>query len=144
AGDKYAAMANQTEDNGQAVITRIKHNILIHWALQPPQLHMLRSVDVLVTTIHKVFPPAFGVPAHDYFQGFKPITPADIAGPSGLPDDDKLKKSVRKLRFFLHPDKLPRDLNEEQTFMTKMLWDVTSDAFEEFKKSKEDLDWVTS
>ena len=137
-------MANQTEENGQAVITRIKHDILIHWALQPPQLQMLRSVDVLITTIHNVFPPALGVAAHDYFKDFKPITKADIVGPSGLPDETKLKKSVRKLRFFLHPDKLPRDLNEEQQFMTKMLWDITSDAFEEYKKSKEDLDWVTS
>jgi hypothetical protein len=144
AGDKYAAMANQTEDNGQAAITRIKHDILIHWALQPPQLQMLRSVDVLITTIHKVFPPALGVPAHEYFEDFKPITRSEIAGPSGLPDDTKLKKAVRKLRFFLHPDRLPRDLNEEQKFMTKMLWDVTSDAWEEYQKSKEDLDWVTN
>ena len=144
AGDKYAAMANQTEEDGQAVITRIKHDILIHWALQPPQLQMLRSVDVLITTIHNVFPPALGVPAHEYFKDFKPITKSDITGPSGLPDEAKLKKSVRKLRFFLHPDRLPRDLNEEQKFMTKMLWDITSDSWEEYQKSKEDLDWVTS
>ncbi|KAG7351870.1 hypothetical protein IV203_007918 [Nitzschia inconspicua] len=144
ASEKYAAMANQTGDDGQAVITRIKHDILIHWALQPPQLQMLRPIDTLITTIHKVFPPALGVSGHDYFQKWEPITQADIVGASGLPEDEKLKKSVRKLRFFLHPDKLPHDLSKEQKFMTKMLWDVTSDAWEEFQKHKEDLDWVKS
>jgi hypothetical protein len=144
ASEKYAAMANQTGDGGQAIITRIKHDILIQWALQPPQLQMLRPIDTLVTTIHKVFPPALGVSGHDYFQKWKPITLPDIVGASGLPDDEKLKKSVRKIRFFLHPDKRPHDLNEEQKFVTKMLWDITSDAWEEFQKQKEDLDWVTT
>jgi hypothetical protein len=53
-----------------------------------------------------------------------------------------LKKAVKKLRFFLHPDKLPKDLNEEQTFMCKMLWDIANDAWEEHNKRKEELDWM--
>ena len=142
ADEKYAAMASQSQDDSQAVITRIKHGILIQWALQPPQMQMLRPIDVLITSIHKVFPPALGVAGHDYFAKWKPVSGSDLAGPSGLPEEEKLKKSVRKIRFFLHPDKLPNDLNEEQQFMTKMLWDVTSDAWEEYQKHKEDLDWV--
>ena len=58
------------------------------------------------------------------------------------PDDEKLKKAVRKIRFFLHPDKLPRDLNAEQSFACRMLWDVTSDSWEEHCKQKEELDWI--
>lgn len=135
-------MANQNEEDGQAAITRIKHDILIHWALQPPQLQMLRPIDVMVTTIHTVFPPALKVPAHDYFQKWKPIGRPDVSNNAGLVDEEKLKKSVRKIRFFLHPDKLPKDLNPEQAFMVKMLWDITSDAWEEFQKRKEDLDWI--
>jgi len=142
ADDKYAKMANQSTDDGQAAITKIKHGILIQWALQPPQLQMLRPIAALVTTIHNIFPPALGVSGHDYFKKWKPIFRNDITGAAGLPDEDKLKKSVRKIRFFLHPDKLPRDLNEEQKFMVKMLWDITSDAWEEYQKHKEDLDWV--
>jgi hypothetical protein len=103
---------------------------------------MLKPIDALITTIHNVFPPALGVSGHAYFRKWKPIVASDITGASGLPDDEKLKKSVRKIRFFLHPDKLPRDLNEEQQFMTKMLWDVTSDAWEEHEKRKEELGWV--
>jgi hypothetical protein len=142
ADDKYAKMANLSTDDGQAAITKIKHGILIQWALQPPQLQMLRPIAALVTTIHNVFPPALGVPGHDYFKKWKSIVRSDIAGAAGLPDEDKLKKSVRKIRFFLHPDKLPHDLNEEQKFTVKMLWDITSDAWEEYQKHAEDLDWV--
>ena len=139
---KYAKMAAQDDDNGQAAITAIKHKILVHWALQPPLLQMLRPIDVLVSTIHNVFPPAFGVPGHEYFTKWKAVHREALLGPGLRPDEEKLKKSVRKLRFFLHPDKLPRDLNEEQQFMCKMLWDVTSDAWEEFEKHKEELDWI--
>lgn len=135
-------MANQSADDGQAAITKIKHGILIQWALQPPQLQMLRPVPALVTTIHNIFPPAFGVAGHDYFSKWKPITRNEVTTANGLPDDAKLKKMVRKIRFFLHPDKLPHDLNEEQKFMVKMLWDVTNDAWEEHQKSKEALDWI--
>jgi len=58
------------------------------------------------------------------------------------PDQSKLKKAVRKLRVFLHPDRLPRDFNGEHTFVCKMLWDVSNDAWEEFLKHKDDLDWI--
>jgi hypothetical protein len=128
-------MANQSDD-GHAATTRIKHAILVHWALLPPQLHILRPIDVLLTTIHQVFPPALGVPGHDYFSKWNPLTRTEVA------NEERLKKSVRKLRFFLHPDKLPRDFSDEQHFTCKLLWDVTNDAFEDYKKGKEDLDWV--
>ncbi|KAL3944465.1 MAG: hypothetical protein SGBAC_001442 [Bacillariaceae sp.] len=139
---KYAKMANATEDDGQAAITKLKHDILIQWALHPPHMQMLRSVDVLLSTIQTVFPPALGVPAHDYFQKWKVVTRESILSDAGIIDEEKAKKGVRKLRFFLHPDKLPKDLNKEQEFMVRMLWDITNDAWEEYQKSKEDLDWV--
>mmetsp|Transcript_19846 Transcript_19846/g.40872 ORF Transcript_19846/g.40872 Transcript_19846/m.40872 type:complete len:137 (+) Transcript_19846:74-484(+) len=135
-------MASQSGDDGQATITKIKHSILIQWALQPPQLQMLRPIAALVTTIHTVYPPALGVSGHDYFKKWKPINRDELAGVNGLPEEAKLKKAVRKIRFFLHPDKLPHDLDEEQKFTVKMLWDITNDSWEEYQKHKEDLDWV--
>jgi len=140
---KYAKA--MSEDAEQAAITAIKRNILITWALLPPMLQNLRPIDQLVCTVHRVFPPAFGVPGHEYFQKWKPISSNElqlnhIMG--NTPNEEKLKKAVKKIRFFLHPDKLPRDLNIEQEFMCKMLWDVTSDAWEEFCTNKEELDWV--
>ena len=132
--DKYAKMAAQEDDNTS--IQRIKHAILIHWALQPPMRQSLRPIEDLVTSIHTVFPPAFGVPGHEYFQKWKGL------GASDVDNDDKLEKKVKKLRFFLHPDKLPKDLNTDQSFMCRMLWDITSDALEEHKTKKEDLSWI--
>jgi hypothetical protein len=135
ANEKYAAMANQSDD-GHLATTRIKHTILIQWALQPPQLQLLRPIEALLTTIHQIFPPALGLLAHDYFAKWKPITSADTV------DEEQLNKAVRKVRFFLHPDKLPRDFSEEQKFTCKLLWDVTNDSYEDYKKGKEDLDWM--
>ena len=68
--------------------------------------------------------------------------PTELTGAAGALDKDKLGKAVRKVRFFLHPDKLPRDLSDDQQFMCKLLWDVTNDAWEDYKKSLEELDWL--
>ena len=57
-------------------------------------------------------------------------------------DEKKLEKMVKKLKFFLHPDKLPRDLDAEQAFMCKMLWDVIADADEEYRSRRDQLDWI--
>jgi hypothetical protein len=129
-----------SEGDGQATITNLKRNILVHWALQPPMLQSLRQIHYLLLAVHNVFPPAFGVPGHEYFGKWKAITAAEIGG--ARVDEELLKKAVKKLRFFLHPDKLPKDLNEEQTFMCKMLWDIANDAWEEHNKRKEELDWM--
>lgn len=141
---KYAKMAQQSDD-GTVAITHIKHGILIQWALLPPMMQILRPIGDLLTSIHTVFPPKFGVPGHDYFKKWSPISYNEISqGPAlgNRPDDAKLKKVMRKLRFFLHPDKLPRDLSSEQQFMCKMLWDIISDAEAEHKKREEDLGWI--
>jgi hypothetical protein len=140
---KYTQMAQQAQQEEQSSsTTELKRNILLHWALQPPANQILRTIDQLLCNIHTVYPPAFGVAAHAYFKGWQALKRIDICTASGALDDDRLKKAVRKLRFFLHPDKLPRDLTEEQLFMCKLLWDVTNDSFEDYKKSAEDLDWV--
>jgi len=117
-------------------------NVLIQWCLQPPSMQVLKPVDELLCSIDGVFPPSFGVPSHDYFQGWKPISQSELVSSTGALEETKLKKLVRKVRFFLHPDKLPHDLTEDQSFLCKLLWDVINDAFEEYKKSKEDLDWM--
>mmetsp|Transcript_425 Transcript_425/g.607 ORF Transcript_425/g.607 Transcript_425/m.607 type:complete len:695 (-) Transcript_425:1931-4015(-) len=140
---KYTKMAAEKGQGDEEKITAVKQNILVHWALQPPALQHLRPITDLITNIHSVFPPAFGVAGHDYFKKWKALAKEDLTPVgSASPDQEKLKKAVRKLRFFLHPDKLPRDLDEEQTFTCKMLWDISADAWEEFKKRHDELDWI--
>lgn len=148
---KYAkAMAanqsNMSEQDEQAIITNIKRNILITWALVPPQYNMLRPIDQLLASIQTVFPPFTGVATNEYFAKWKVIKHQDllIGAAMGGVDETKLVKAVRKLRVFLHPDRLPREFDANQTFVCKMLWDVSNDAYEEFLKHKEDLDWVRS
>ena len=41
-------------------------------------------------------------------------------------------KAHRKAKFLLHPDKLPRDLTENQIHVCKLIWDIIQDAGEAF------------
>ena len=138
---KYAKqMAGPGDDH-----VAIKRNILVHWALVPPQYNMLRPIDQLLVSIHTVFPPFGNVAPHEYFSKWKPIKKEDLvlsAAMGNAVDETKLKKAVRKLRVFLHPDRLPKDFDASQTFVCKMLWDVSNDAEEELLKQKSDLDWI--
>ena len=145
--DKYKDIISQKREEGEekestARSSFLKREILLNWALQPPGYQQLKPIDQLICSIHTAYPPAFGTTAHSYFDGWKVITREDIFDDGGggdnllfLPDEIKLKKAIRKVRFFLHPDKLPRDLNDEQGFVCKLLWDVTNDAFEDWRGS---------
>jgi hypothetical protein len=140
-------MEEKSGEEQSAATLQIKRNILINWALLPPNLNVLRPIDQLITTIHTAMPPAYGVQAHNYFAKFTPINRNELivsAAMGNHPDENKLKKAVRKVRVFLHPDKLPRDLSADQQFMARMLWDITSDSWEEFLKHKDELDWIRS
>jgi hypothetical protein len=123
--------------------TELKREILLQWGLQPPDYQMLKRVEQLVATIQNVYPPFSGVPAHSYFDGWKAVKAADFIrydgdnGIAELLDFDKVKKAVRRVRVFLHPDKLPRDFTEAQIFVCKLLWDVTNDALEDLKQHGE-------
>jgi hypothetical protein len=147
---KYAKQMEGKSDDDEVISAstlQIKRAILINWALQPPNLNTLRPIDHLITTIHSAMPPAFGVGVHEYFTKFTPVTKQELIASGAMgnhPDENKLKKAVRKVRVFLHPDKLPRNLSSDQAFMARMLWDITSDSWEEFQKHKDELDWIRS
>lgn len=148
---KYVRMAQQNggDDNDNVAdadsesIKRMtmKRNILTQWALQPPQMQFLRPIYDLLCTIQTAYPP------HPHFESWTPILPSDLGASTNPPypasfDEKKLSKAVRKLRFFLHPDKLPRDLTDDHQFVCELLWSVTSDAWEDYKKAKEEMDWM--
>ena len=137
-----ANSSDQMDSPSQEAITSLKYNILLHWALLPPNYQVLKPIPQLLCQIHTVLPPAFGVSAHTYFEGYtsKPIMWQDLIATNTMGqatttwDAAKLKKAVRTVRFFLHPDKLPHDLNGLQQFVCKLLWDVINDAFEDYQK----------
>lgn len=142
---------SQKQQDEQTIISNIKRNILIAWALIPPQYNTLKPIDQLLLSIHTVFPPFSNVKGHAYFHRWKVISRDELFitsnnnimnGNVHVPDETKLKRVQRKLRVFLHPDRLPKDFDNMQTFVCKMLWDVSNDALEEFMKNKDDLDWI--
>jgi len=108
----------------------LKRNILTQWALQPPQFTNLRPMNELLGNIQDTLPPANGLPPHEYFATFKPLSKDALT----LQDNAVLKRAVRKMKFFLHPDKLPHDLTKEQKFCCRQLWDVIADAWEVAQK----------
>ena len=103
----------------------------------------MKPIPQLLCQIHTIFPPSLGLAPHDYFQGWIPIgwqelvttTTTMAAGPPQSWDSEKLQRAVRKVRFFLHPDKLPRDLDESQQFLCKLCWDVINDAYEDHRQA---------
>lgn len=136
-----------TEEEILSYTSNVKRQILLQWGLVPPNYQVLKPIDQLLATIQSVYPPAFQVAPHKYFEGWKSLNIQDLQGPSAdsdslllltALDSDKLKKAVRKLRFFLHPDKLPKDLDPIQEFVCKLLWDVTNDAYEDYKKQTQE------
>ena len=147
--EKYTRMAAEAktgveQDEDLSFQTELKRNILLQWALQPPHMQVLRPIHELLCSIQTVYPPANGLESHSYFAGWNNIAPADLYSHS-VPhqlDEKKLSKALRKLRFFLHPDKLPADLPSTHRFVSQLLWDVTNDAWEDYKKFKEELDWI--
>ena len=152
---KYSTMSSaassssspsREEEDELATTSALKRNILLHWALQPPQYNILKPIPMLLCTVQTVFvTPSYGLSSHKYFvDGWKPIATTELFSENGDGswDADKIKKVVRKLRFFLHPDKLPKDLSETQLFCCKLLWDVTNDAYADYKTSLETLYWI--
>mmetsp|Transcript_38496 Transcript_38496/g.89498 ORF Transcript_38496/g.89498 Transcript_38496/m.89498 type:complete len:214 (-) Transcript_38496:415-1056(-) len=127
-----AQMASMSVSATEDLSVFIKKQIFTQWALQPPNLQTLRSVDKLLGSIQETFPPFCGIKEHEYFvKRWKPFTASALSLQRGA----VLKRGVRKVKFFLHPDKLPKDFNKEQLFLCKMLWDITNDAWELFKEN---------
>jgi len=95
------------------------------WSHQPPNYKRANSLQRLLITVPRAFPPMnHKVEEHDYFSKWKTF---DNEAFSDLCDDDLkplLQRGARKAKFFLHPDKLPKDLTENQTILFKTMWDV--------------------
>jgi len=105
-------------------LSLLKKNILMNWALLPPNYQTLHPLKCLLITVHNTFPPAFGVETHDYFQKWNSLSL--LAFQNG--EKTVLKRATRKLKFFLHPDKLPKNLTQKQSHLFRTLWDVISDV----------------
>lgn len=97
--------------------------ILRKWAKKPPDYDELHSLAQLLCTVPNTFPPNISaIESHEYFDKWKPFSMDAFGDDDG--QEDVINRAVRKAKFFLHPDKLPKDLTENQSTLFKTLWDV--------------------
>jgi hypothetical protein len=89
---------------------QLKERVTRDWALRPPAYQCLRDLSQLLPTLHHNFAL---VAHHAYFDTWP-----------------QKRSNMKHVRFFLHPDKWPRDMSTEQTCLLKLLWDVINDAWE--------------
>jgi hypothetical protein len=101
---------------------QLKERVTRDWALRPPAYQCLRDLTQLLPTLHHNFAL---VQHHAYFDKWIPLSSKNC------------EKSMRQVRFFLHPDKWPRDMSTEQTYLLKLLWDVINDAWEAYQQQEQ-------
>ena len=105
--------------------------VLQRWSHQPSDYKKYYPLQHLLVTVPQTFPPTnTKVEPHDYFKKWKTFDEEAFADESGDELKELLKRAVRKAKFFLHPDKLPKDLTENQTLLFKTIWDVLADRSE--------------
>ena len=133
--------------------------VLQQWSHQPPKYKRLNPLHHLLVTIVDVFPPTnTKVEYHEYFSKWMPISTEAFSSESGDELNELLKRgmlcetislvhyfilllnfhrihvAMRKTKLFLHPDKLPIDLTENQSSFFRTLWDVILESEEETLK----------
>jgi hypothetical protein len=115
------AAAKASTPTGAELVTAIETT----WAKQPPAFQMTKPLVELLATM----PATLALVAHH--EHFTPklqqpfaVTALERGG------SDVLKRAVRKIRFVLHPDRLPQDLTAEQRLWCRTLWDTISDAWD--------------
>eukprot|EP00571_Detonula_confervacea_P017836 CAMPEP_0172299274 /NCGR_PEP_ID=MMETSP1058-20130122/1631_1 /TAXON_ID=83371 /ORGANISM="Detonula confervacea, Strain CCMP 353" /LENGTH=1098 /DNA_ID=CAMNT_0013008681 /DNA_START=29 /DNA_END=3325 /DNA_ORIENTATION=- len=98
--------------------------VLQCWSHQPPRYKRLYPLHQLLVSIVDVFPPTnTKVESHDYFNKWNPIS-EEAFSENGDELMALLKRAMRKAKLFIHPDKLPKDLTENQSHLFRTIWDV--------------------
>ena len=102
--------------------------VLEQWSHQPPGYKTLYPLGRLLVTVPNTFPPKnTKVEPHEYFAKWKTFDKEAFLDVSGDEQKAILKRGARKAKFFLHPDKLPKDLSDDQTLLFKTVWDVITE-----------------
>lgn len=130
--------------------------VLQHWSHQAPAYKTLQPLQKLLVDVPTLFPPQNKhVEAHEYYSKWKAFSEDAFDG-VGDELNGLLKRAARKgelqlhyfvivpmqivlytpeicrlspaAKFFLHPDKLPKDLNGDQSLLFKTIWDVLQES----------------
>lgn len=94
------------------------------WAYQPPAYQVLKPLTDMLTTVPDALPPINPkVESHEYFLKWKEFSEEAFDEESGDELTAVLRKAMKKVKLFFHPDKLPADLTESQSKLFKAMWD---------------------
>jgi hypothetical protein len=81
------------------------------------------AIKHFLLTIPLMLPPNnTTVEPHEYFTKWKILDSEAFVGVSEDVQIELLVRAMRKLKIFLHPDKLPKDLTQNQTQLFETLW----------------------
>merc|ERR1719491_570021 len=95
------------------------------WSHQPPDYDTMQPLATLLVSVpNKLFHPTnIFVESHEYFEKWTVIS-AEAFSENGDELSTLLKRAMKKVKLFLHPDKLPRDLTDDQTLLLTTMWEV--------------------
>jgi len=98
------------------------------WSHQPPNYKRANSLQRLLITVPRAFPPMnHKVEEHEYFSKWKTFDKEAFSDVCDEGLKSLLHRAARKAKFFLHPDKLPKDLTENQTILFSTIWNVIAE-----------------
>ena len=121
----------------------LRERILQSWSVDPSSpARAPRPLPALLSTIPSALPPNFGVGRHEYFDrwkgvGLRTAAAAAAAADGGVEEEEReVRRALRKARFFLHPDRIPRNLGEDMRCCIKTVWDTLAEAEERWEKQR--------
>ena len=100
---------------------------------------VLHPISHLLINLQNAFPPitigknnkpVLSILRHPYFDRYPPILPTALTTPH------KISRSLKRVRFFLHPDKLPPNFDEGQRCVCRCIWDALSEAHSIFEEQQ--------
>ena len=102
--------------------------IIQRWSHKAPDYKRSNDLQDLLGTVRSILPPInTKVEPHDYFEQVPMFSKEAFAGSSGDELNELLKRAMRKMKFFVHPDNLPADLTESQTLLFETIRDIIQD-----------------
>ena len=105
----------------QNIATLVKN-----WAHEGTKLRPLPTLLFEVSVL--LSPENHLVEYPEYFDKWKILHRDEFKDDNGSVDDQKVSKVAKKCKLFLHPDKWPQDLDDDQRLLLQSIWDVLQES----------------
>jgi hypothetical protein len=100
-------------------------SVIKKWSNEPDG--KLRPLQMLLFEAPVLLPPNNPlVEHHEYFDKWKTLHRDAFKDGEGMDTDAMVVKVARRCKVFLHPDKWPTDLSDDQKFLLQSIWDTLS------------------